>query len=182
MQDHLYKNFVDMEEDHTKRVQGLQKEAEGAREQLAEALNREKLQKNLLASQNPSSGDSKSEQLIELTKQNSFLEINYSRATRQLQALKDREALSKRRLDDMETEMSDMQVSCMRRINDLKEWKRNASFQLKTLYEQLRVAIPVAEYEAAFKDVEIYKQRNGDLMVRNKEYAEKISQIQRDLR
>jgi len=59
MQDHLYKGFVDMEEDHTKRVQGLQKEAEGAREQLAEALNREKLQKNLLASQNPSSGDSK---------------------------------------------------------------------------------------------------------------------------
>jgi len=46
----------------------------------------------------------------------------------------------------------------------------------------LRVAIPVAEYEAAFKEVEIYKQRNGDLMVRNREYAERISQIQRDLR
>lgn len=88
-----------------------------------------------MASQNPSSGDSKSEQLIELTKQNSFLEINYSRATRQLQALKDREALSKRRLDDMEMEMSDMQVSCMKRINDLKEWKRNATYQLKVLYE-----------------------------------------------
>lgn len=32
MQDHLYKNYVDMEEENTKTVQGLRKEAESARE------------------------------------------------------------------------------------------------------------------------------------------------------
>ena len=69
----------------------------------------------------------------------------------------------------MEQEMSEAEVACMQRINSLKEWKRNATFQMKELYEQLRVAVPRAAYEAASKDLEIEKLRNGDLYVRHKE-------------
>jgi hypothetical protein len=44
------------------------------------------------------------------------------------------------------------------------------------------VAIPLAEYERLSKELEIYKQKNGDLFVRNKEYAAKISGLQTELR
>ena len=69
----------------------------------------------------------------------------------------------------------------MQRINSLKEWKRNATFQLKQLYEQLRVAVPYADHEAISKDLEIYKKKNGDYMVRNTEYADKINYLQSEL-
>lgn len=53
---------------------------------------------------------------------------------------------------------------------------------MKQMYEQLRYAYPLAEYESVSKDLEIFKQKNGDLIVRNKEYAEKISELQSKLR
>ena len=39
----------------------------------------------------------------------------------------------------------------------------------------MRVAIPLAEYESVTKELEIYKQKNGDLFVRNSEYAAALS-------
>lgn len=77
--------------------------------------------------------------------------------------------------------MTDLQVSCMQRINSLKEWKRNATFQLKQLYEQLRVAVPYADHESVTKDNELLKKKNGDYMVRNTEYADKINLLQSEL-
>jgi hypothetical protein len=65
----------------------------------------------------------------------------------------------------------------MGRINSLKEWKRNATFQLKQLYEQLRVAVPYSDHEAVSKELEIFKKKNGDYMVRNTEYADKINHL-----
>lgn len=53
--------------------------------------------------------------------------------------------------------MTEMEVSCIKRINSLKEWKRNASYQLSQLYEQLRVAYPQAEFEAILKELDIDK-------------------------
>ena len=46
----------------------------------------------------------------------------------------------------------------------------------------MRVAIPLAEYESVTKELEIYKQKNGDLFVRNSEYAVTISGMQSKLR
>ncbi len=40
------------------------------------------------------------------------------------------------------------------------------------------MAVPLAEHEAISKDLEIYKQKNGDLFARNREYAQKISELQ----
>lgn len=42
--------------------------------------------------------------------------------------------------------------------------------------------MPLAEYERVAKEVEIYQQKNGDLLVRNKEYAAKVSGLQAELR
>ena len=120
--------------------------------------------------------------MVELTKQNSLLEVNLIRMTRKYQALEEQERLLRRNYKAVELDMSELEVGCLQRINQLKEWKRNATFQLKQLYEQLRVAVPLAEYEAAAKDLEIYKQKNADLYVRNKEYAAKVSGLQGKLR
>ena len=78
--------------------------------------------------------------------------------------------------------MSDMEVACTQRINQLTEWKRKATFQLKQLYEQLRVAVPEPEYQAVQKELEISKQRNGDLIFRSKEQQEKNSNLATELR
>jgi len=120
--------------------------------------------------------------MIDLTKQNSLLEVNLVRMTRKYQALEEQEGLLRRNYKNVELEMSEMEVSCMKRINQLKEWKRMSTFQLKQLYEQLRVAIPLAEYESVSKDLEIYKQKCGDYIVRNKDYAKEIDRLRTDLR
>ena len=44
------------------------------------------------------------------------------------------------------------------------------------------MAIPLAEYERLSKELEIYKQKNGDLFVKGGEYAAKISGMQTQLR
>jgi hypothetical protein len=95
--------------------------------------------------------------MIELTKNNSLLEVNLVRMTRKYQALEEQEGLLRRNYQNVELEMSEMEVSCIKRINQLKEWKRMSTYQMKHLYEQLRVAVPLAEYDSISKDLEIYK-------------------------
>ena len=183
MQDHLYKDYVDMEAGHAKVVEDLKVGARNANE--AFGMEQMKVKKLEALVQNLEKGASTDEQkgrLVELTKQNSLLEVNLIRMTRKYQALEEQERLLRRNYQNIELEMSDMEVGCLQRINQLKEWKRNATFQLKQLYEQLRVAIPLSEYESISKELEIYKQKNGDLFVRNKEYAAKISGLQAELR
>lgn len=74
--------------------------------------------------------------------------------------------------------MSEMEMKCLKRINELKIWKRSATFTLNQLFEQLRVAVPHHEFEQISKQLEIFKQQNGDLHVRNKEYAKIIFELQ----
>ena len=40
------------------------------------------------------------------------------------------------------------------------------------------MAVPYADHEAVSKDLKIYKKKNGDYMVRNTEYADKINYLQ----
>lgn len=184
MQDHLYKEHVSREAEHAKVVEELKNSARSANEGLSQAQMQvaklEALVQNLEKGSS-SSEDTKS-RLVDLTKQNSLLEVNLIRMTRKYQALEEQEKLLRRNYQNVEQDMSDMEVACLRRINQLKEWKRTATTQLKQLYEQLRVAIPLAEYESISKELEIFKQRNGDLFVRNKEYAARISDLQAELR
>jgi Ca2+-binding EF-hand superfamily protein len=183
MQDHLYKDHVAMESTHTKVVDDLKVAARNANE--AFAAEQTKVKKLEALVQNLEKGVSTDDQkgrLVELTKQNSLLEVNLIRMTRKYQALEEQERLLRRNYQNVEQEMSEMEVGCLQRINQLKEWKRNATFQLKQLYEQLRVAVPLPEYERVSKELEIYKQKNGDLQVRNREYAARVSGLQAEVR
>ena len=73
--------------------------------------------------------------LIELTKENTLLEVNLNKLTRKYQNLEESEKLLRRNYSEVEVEMADMEKGCMERIATLKEWKRNATFQLKALYD-----------------------------------------------
>lgn len=64
--------------------------------------------------------------------------------------------------------MSEMQVECEVRINELKKWKSNAVFQMKGLYERLKTSYPEAEYQSLEDELKL---------LRNK-YADQINQIQ----
>lgn len=59
-------------------------------------------------------------------------------------------------------QMSEMQVECEERINDLKAWKRNAIFQMKGVYEQLKTAYPEAEYQSLEDELKIYRNKYAD--------------------
>ena len=59
------------------------------------------------------------------------MEVNLVRMTRKYQTLEEQEKLLRRNYQGMEQEMTDAEVACVQRINQLKEWKRNATFQLK---------------------------------------------------
>lgn len=87
MQDHLYKDFVKMENDHAKQVDSLKVAASSAEAELAlEKTKTDKLQK---LCDTLDKGAPTSARLIELTKQNSLLEVNLIRMTRKYQALEE---------------------------------------------------------------------------------------------
>ena len=122
-----------MENEHAKQVDSLKVAASSAEEALSqEKVKVEKLEK---LRDSLDKGQPNSARLIELTKQNSLLEVNLIRMTRKYQSLEEQEKLLRRNYQNVEKEMTELQVSCMARINSLKEWKRNATFQLKQLYE-----------------------------------------------
>jgi len=57
-----------------------------------------------------------------------MLEENLMKKTREFIALEEQEGRLMRNYKDVEEEMTEMEVSCLRRINQLKAWKRNATF------------------------------------------------------
>jgi hypothetical protein len=183
MQDMLYKDFHLREEERKKIEEELKLATRQAREAfLAEERKVKKYEQALDAATKGASSDSDKTRMVEMTKQNTILEVNLHQKTREFLALKEQEERLMRNYQNVEMEMSEMEVGCLKRINDLKKWKRMATFQLKELYEQLRVAVPLAEYEGVSQELELFKTKNGDLFVRNAELAEKISKLQEKVR
>ena len=68
----------------------------------------------------------------------------------------------RRNYEAVHEQMSEMQVECEERINDLKAWKRNAIFQMKGVYEQLKAAYPEAEYQSLEDELKIYRNKYAD--------------------
>jgi len=129
MQDHLYKDHVEAGAAHATVVEDLKVGARNANEALsAEQMKVKRLEALVQTLEKGASGDEQKGRLVELTKQNSLLEVNLIRMTRKYQALEEQEQLLRRNYQNVEQEMSEMEVGCLQRINQLKEWKRNATF------------------------------------------------------
>ena len=182
MQDHLYKDFVRAEDQHARQTETLVTAARSAEQELKLANERtakaEALQAQLVAKNAPV--DAK--RLVELTKENALLEEQLITMTRKCQAVGDELKLRTYNYDTMEKEMGDMEATYQQRIARLKETQKKQTFQLRQLYEKLRVAVPIAEYEAAQRALEACKQRQGELFVRTREWATKVSDLEMKLR
>jgi hypothetical protein len=116
--------------------------------------------------------DHDKQKLLDLTKENTLLEVNLNKLTRKYQTLIETEKLLRRNYSTVEADMAEMEKECLGRISKLKEWKRNAIYQMKILYEQLRVSQPEAEFDAIAKDLQIANQEKGDLIKKQAEAAE----------
>ena len=90
MQDHLYKDFVKMENDQAAIVDEL-KAATRTAEECAnlEQIKVKKLEALVLSLEKGGSSEDAKTRLVELTKQNSLLEVNLIRMTRKYQTLEE---------------------------------------------------------------------------------------------
>ena len=183
MQDMLYRDFHHRETERQKIEDELKLATRQAREAfLAEERKVKKYEAALDAVNKPSNSEDSKARLVELTKTNAILEVNLQQKTREHLALREQEARLRQNYTNVEMQMSEMEIDCLKKINELKRWKRGATFQLKELYEQLRVAVPLAEYEGVSQELELFKTKNGDLVFRNAESSLKMSKLQDQIR
>ena len=90
MQDHLYKDFVKMENDQAKIVDELKAATRSAEESAnLEQVKVKKLEALVLSLEKGGSSEDAKTRLVELTKQNSLLEVNLIRMTRKYQTLEE---------------------------------------------------------------------------------------------
>jgi len=120
--------------------------------------------------------------LVELTKQNSILDVNLLRLSRKYQILEEQEQILRREYHSKESDMAEKDRYVQLRINMLKEWKAREIQQLKFLFGKLRLAVPLTEYQSVESENEVLKQKNADFIDRNSKMAEKMAKLQTQLR
>lgn len=168
LQDHLYRDYAKLEKKNEELNKRAAQKAMDAEEELQ--IERSQVKKlNALVNQlqAQSSADANRKQVIELTKENTILEVNMIQATRRYQNLEEKEKLLRRNYEMVDAQMSEMQVECQERINELKKWKSYAVYQMKGLYERLKTSYPEPEYQSLEDELKL---------LRNK-YADQINQI-----
>ena len=72
--------------------------------------------------------------IIELTKQNSILDLNLLRLSRKYTNLEEQEKMLRREYHAKDSDMAEKDRFVQERINSLKEWKANAMTQLQFLF------------------------------------------------
>jgi hypothetical protein len=97
--------------------------------------------------------------------------VNLLKLSRKYQCLEEQWKLLYREYHSKDTDIADKDVATMYRIQKLQEWKSNAIQQLKLLFEKLREAVPMKEFDIAQKEVQLSKQRVKDFIMRNAKLA-----------
>lgn len=120
--------------------------------------------------------------LLELTKQNSILDLNLLRLTRKYKNLAEQEKMLRREYHAKDSDMAEKDKFVQERINSLKEWKANAMTQLNFLFQKLRIAVPISELQAANKQLEIEKQRTSDFTMRIARMAKDKAELEKKVR
>ena len=134
--------------------------------------------------QSVQSGDQNAIQnkVIELTKQNSILDLNLLRLTRKYTNLEEQEKMLRREYHAKDSDMAEKDRFVQQRINSLKEWKANAMTQMGFLFEKLRIAVPVSELEGCQKKLEMETQKTSDYSTRNAQLVDRVSKLQKQIR
>ena len=93
--------------------------------------------------------------IVDLTKQNAINDINLMKMARKYQALDDQWKLLSREYHARDGDLADKDVFVQQRINSLKRWKTEALLQLNLLFEKLKMAVPVTEYDEVRRNLNI---------------------------
>jgi hypothetical protein len=129
-QDQLYKDFVKMERAFQKKEQDLKTTLRSCQDQVLEEQSRVQKTEALIKSMQ-GGPDSNASRLIELTKQNSILDVNLLKLTRKYQSLEEQFKLLNREYHAKDQDTAEKDLFTQWRINSLKEWKARAIQQLK---------------------------------------------------
>jgi len=68
-----------------------------------------------------------------------------------------------------------------KRINSLKEWKAKALHQIDTLYNKLKLAVPVSELQKATLQLQVALKKTNDMAKANARQARCVSDLQKKL-
>mmetsp|Transcript_8728 Transcript_8728/g.8012 ORF Transcript_8728/g.8012 Transcript_8728/m.8012 type:complete len:214 (+) Transcript_8728:1133-1774(+) len=178
VQDQFYKDYVKMEKDFNKKKEELENSLRNARDSLHEEQLKNSKQENLIQTLNKGDKQSIQFKIIELTKQNSILDVNLLRLTRKYQTLEEQEQMLRREYHNKEADMAEKDLFVQQRINMLKEWKARAIQQLNFLFQKLRCAVPLTEYQSLQSQLDLQKHMNADLIDRNSKMAQRLSKLE----
>lgn len=157
-QDQLYMDFVKMERHFQKQAERDRTEHRNTQQLLMEEQTKNQKLETLMKSMN-AGPESKESKLIELTKQNSILDVNLLKLARKYQCLEEQEKLLRREYHSKDEDQALKEKEFTLRICRLREWKQKAITQMRFMQEKLRVAIPITEYNLLKKEVELAKQQ-----------------------
>lgn len=133
-QDQLYKDCVRLERNFQKKEESLK--VRMRQQELLIQEEKDKFSKVEAALKALSTNNEQAIQnkIIDLTKQNSILDLNLLRITRKYQNLEEQERMLRREYHAKDSEMAEKDRFVQERINSLKEWKANAMTQLQFLF------------------------------------------------
>ena len=97
--------------------------------------------------------------IIELTKQNAISDVKLLRLTRELTNLAEQERMIRREYNKIDTENAEKDRYLQERIYKLKEWKAKALFQMDQIYQKLKMAVPISEFQEQAKELQVVEMR-----------------------
>lgn len=114
-----------------------------------------KFEDTLKAIQGSASSDSVQARCVDLTKQNALNEINLMKMSRKYAALDEQWKLLSRDYHARDVELAEKDVFVQERINSLKKWKTEAILELRLLFDKLKHAVPVTEFDEKCRKLNI---------------------------
>lgn len=123
-----------------------------------------------------------SSRVVDLTKQNAMTEVNLIKMARKYQALEEQWKLLSRDYHSRDGELADKDVFMTQRINSLKKWKTEAILQLKLLFEKLKNAVPVTEFEAISRKLNIQSLESRNMQESQIKLRTQIMDLQKETR
>lgn len=99
--------------------------------------------------------------------------------SRKYSALHEQWKLLSREYHAQDGDLADKDVFVQQRINSLKKWKTEALLQLRLLFDKLKVAVPVSDYDEVSRQLNIQQLKNNVLQDKQMQQNTLIMQLQK---
>ena len=99
--------------------------------------------------------------------------------SRKYSALHEQWKLLSREYHSQDGDLADKDVFVQQRINSLKKWKTEALLQLRLLFDKLKEAVPVSEYDEMSRQLNILRLKNNVLQDKQMQQNTLIMSLQK---